>query len=173
MLSATNSTPANFGLSFYLEIVSLVFIAFIIWKYVWAGGINLRGMMSAKETSIATQLSAGDEARAQAAALVDQKRAELAAAQIEAAAIVSQSESAAAEVVVEGQRRAAEDYQRIIQRAAIEIDSALARVRAEVAASASALIVKTVERVISVELDSTSHHRLIGEAISATETEGI
>ena len=170
---ATASTTANFGLSFDLEIVSLVIIAFIIWKYVWAGGINLRGMMAQKETSIATQLSAGDEARAQAVALVEQKRAGLAAAKIEAAAIESQSEAAAAEVVLDGERRAADDYQRLIQRAEIEIDSALSRVRAEVAAAASALIVKTVQRVIAVELDATSHHRLIGEAISATETESI
>jgi len=173
VLLARASGTENFGLSFDLEIVALVIIAFIIWKYVWAGGIDLRAMMSAKEASIATQLSAGDEARAQAVALVERKRKELEAAKLEAAGIVAQSESAAAEVVVEGERRAAEDYERWIQRAETEIDAALSRVRAEVAAAASALIVATVQRVIAVELDSTSYHRLIGEAISAIETESI
>lgn len=171
MLFAADAKAPNFGLSWELEIGSLVIITFIIWKYVWAGGINLRGMMSAKESSIASQLSAGDEARDQAAALVEEKRQELQAAKSEAAAIVSQSESAAAEIVVEGERRAAEDYERMIQRAEVEIEAALSRVRAEVAAVASALIVKTVESVIAVELDGPSHHRLIAEAIAATEAE--
>lgn len=165
------AAAGDFGLSWILEVITLFIIAFVIWKYVWSGGINLRGMMSARETAIWTQLSAGDEARAQAEALVAAKRAALDAAKAEAASIQSQSESAAADVVAEGERRAAEDYERLLQRADVEIEAALSRVRAEVASAASALIVEAVESVIAVELDGGSHHRLINEAIDATEAE--
>ena len=167
------AAAGDFGLSWILEVITLFIIAFIIWKYVWSGGLNLRGMMSAREAHISTQLSAGDEARAQAEALVAEKRAALEAAKVEAASISAQSKTAAAEIVAEGERRAAEDYERLLQRADVEIESAISRVRAEVAAAASALIVDVVETVIAAELDGSSHHRLINEAIDATEAEEV
>lgn len=165
------AAAGDFGLSWILEVFTLFIIAFIIWKYVWSGGLNLRGMMSAREAHIAMQLSAGDEARAQAEALVAAKQVALAAAKAEAASIAAQSEAAATAIVAEGERRAAEDYDRLLQRADVEIETALARVRVEVAAAASALIVEIVESVITAELDGSSHHRLINEAIDATEAE--
>ena len=161
----------NFGLSWILEVLTLIIITFAVWKLVWAGGINLRGMMAARAATIETQLSAGDEARAQAEVLVATKRAALDAARVEAASIVLQSENAAAAVVSEGERKAAEDYERLLQRANIEIETALSRVRSEVAAAASTLIVQAVESVIAAELDGSLHHRLINEAIDATEAE--
>jgi F-type H+-transporting ATPase subunit b len=170
-LNVVFAAAGDFGLSWILEVITLFIIAFIIWKYVWSGGLNLRGMMAVRARTIATQLSAGDEARAQAEALVATKRAALEAAKAEADAIVRQSESAAAEIVAEGERRAAEDYERLLLRADVEIEAALSRVRAEVAATASALIVEAVESVIAAELDGSSHHRLINEAIDATEAE--
>ncbi len=81
---------ANFGLSWILEIVALVPIVYIVWKYVWAGGLNLRGLMAARAAAIGAQLSAGDDARAQALALVADKRRELDEAKVEADTIRTQ-----------------------------------------------------------------------------------
>jgi ATP synthase F0 subunit b len=165
------ASSGNFGLSWILEVVSLIPIGWIVWRYVWASGINLRGLMAARAAAISSQLSAGDEARTQAAALVEAKRAALEAAKAEAETIRVQSSAAAEEVIAEGTRRASDDYQRLLQRAEAEIAAALARVRAEIAEEASALIVEAVEAVIAAELDGASHHRLIDEAIGATEAE--
>jgi F0F1-type ATP synthase membrane subunit b/b' len=165
------ASSGNFDLSWILEVVSLIPIGYIVWRYVWANGINLRGLMAARAAAIAAQLSAGDEARAQAAALVDAKRSAFEAAKAEAETIRAQSSAAAAEIIAEGSRRASDDYERLLQRAEAEIIAALARVRAEIAEEASAVIVETVEGVIAAELDGVSHHRLIDEAIGATEAE--
>jgi F0F1-type ATP synthase membrane subunit b/b' len=162
---------SNFGLSWILEVIALVPIVYIVWKYVWAGGLNLRGLMAARAAAIGAQLSAGDDARAQAVALVADRRKELDEATAEAATIRAQSSSAANEIIAEGTRRASDDYQRLLQRAEAETAAALARVRAEIAAEASTIIVDTVEAVIAAELDGASHHRLIDEAIAATEAE--
>ena len=163
---------ANFGLSWILEIVALMPIIYVVWKYVWAGGLNLRGLMGARAVAIAAQLSAGDDARAQAAQLLSDSRQAFEDAKVEAETIRAQASAAASEMVAEGTRRASDDYQRQLQRAETEIAAALARVRAEIAAEASAIIVDTVEVVIAGELDGASHHRLIDEAIGATEAEG-
>lgn len=165
------AASGNFGLSWILEVVAVVPICYVVWRYVWASGINLRGLMSARAAAISAQLSAGDEARSQAAALVETKRAAFEAAKAEADTIRAQSSAAAEEIVAEGVRRASDDYQRLVQRAEAEIAAALTRVRAEIAEEASMVIVAAVEQVIAAELDADSHHRLIGEAIGATEAE--
>jgi F-type H+-transporting ATPase subunit b len=165
------ASSGNFGLSWILEVVALVPICYIVWRYVWASGINLRGLMAARAATISAQLSAGDEARTQAVALVDAKRAAFETAKAEAETIRVQSGAAADEIIAEGSRRASDDYQRLLQRAEAETAAALARVRAEIAEEASVIIVEAVEQVIAAELDGASHHRLIDEAIGATEAE--
>ncbi|HUZ19708.1 MAG TPA: F0F1 ATP synthase subunit B [Acidimicrobiales bacterium] len=158
----------NFGESFVLEWIALIFVAVFIWRYVVP---FLSGRMAAKREQIRASLEAGEEAAAAAARAVAEAQDALASSQREAEAIVAQAHRSAEQLVADGRRRAEEDYERILARTESEVRMAMARVRGEVAAEVSAMVIAAAERVVEAELDVSSHHRLIDEAIAAAETE--
>jgi F-type H+-transporting ATPase subunit b len=159
---------SNFGLSYILEVVSVLIV---IGAFYWKAWPPLRARMLQRQQTIGSQLSAGDEARAQAAALVAQRRAELERAETEAAAIISQARESAAALEVDGQRRANEDYERIVARAEVEAIAARARVESEIMAELADVIINASRDVVIAELDTSVQHRLIGEVIVAAESE--
>jgi F-type H+-transporting ATPase subunit b len=161
---------ANFGLSFYLELGSLVLVYLFIKRYIVP---YLGPRMRARAEAIGSQLEAGEDARRAAAALVAQRRGELEQARADAAVILEQARRSAEIVVAEGTRRAVEDYQRLVNRATTDIASERARVRAIVLVAAAGAITAAVSRVVIAELDGPSQHRLIAEAITATEHETV
>ncbi len=164
------STSANFGVSFLLEIVGIVIVGGLIWRYI---APPLNRAMTRKLDSIKGQLLAGDEARAEGARIVAEHRAALEAARLEAVQIVAQAKNSAEFLVSDGVRRAEEEYGRIVSRIEHEIEAARSRARQEVLAELGAVVVVATEVVVRAELDATSHHRLIGEAIAATESDSI
>jgi F-type H+-transporting ATPase subunit b len=163
------ATADNFGLSFLLEIVGLVVVVwFVVRKF--PGPLVVK-MMNDKLAEIRGQLSAGEEAAAAAAALVADRKAALEAAGGEAVAIVEQARRGAELVANEGERQAEEEYERIVRRAGAAIEAARGSVRAEIMAQVGRLVVAAATDVVEAELDATAQHRLIGEAITATEAE--
>jgi F0F1-type ATP synthase membrane subunit b/b' len=158
----------NFGTSFLLEILGLVIVAGLIWRYVapW-----LNGKMNGKLTTISSQLSAGDEARAAAVRLVEESKAALAEAKVEALAIADRATKSADLLVVDGKRRADEEYDRIVGRIAPEIEASKTRARQLVLDDLGAVVVAATEVVVRAEMTDTLRHRLIGEAITATESQ--
>jgi F-type H+-transporting ATPase subunit b len=162
------AAAGNFGLSYLLEWIALAFVVAFIWRYV---APPLRKAMDAKRQQIGASLSEGDRAQTEAEALVTERRAALESAKAEAAAILAQAQQSAAAMLAEGGRRAEEERDRIISRAAAEIDGARIRLRAEVISEVGALVVAAAEQVVAAELDAANQHRLIGEAIEATEQE--
>ena len=158
----------NFGLSFVLELVALgLVILFIIRKVV----PPLRKAMDAKTLEITQQLSAGEEAALAAAALLESRNQALAAATDEARSIVDQARRGAELVARESEHQATEEYQRIVRRAGAAIEAARGSVRAEIMRQVGRLVLSATTDVVEAELDATTQHRLIGEAISATEAE--
>lgn len=162
------AAAANFGLSFILELVALGLVGLFIWRKVLP---PLSKAMAAKTAEISAQLSAGDEAKAAGAALIESRTAALEAAKREAIAIVDQARHGAELVAVESERVAQEEYDRIVRRAAPAIEAARATVRAEIMSQIGTLVVAATTDVVEAELDSTTRHRLISEAIAATEAE--
>jgi len=161
---------ANFGISFLLEIVGVVIVGGLIWRYI---APPLNKMMTRKLESIKGQLSAGDEARAEAVRVVGEHHSALEAAKLEAVQILEQAKKSSEFLVNDGVRRAEEEYGRIVSRIEHEIEAARSRARQEVLSELGAVVVVATEVVVRAELDATSHHRLIGEAIAATETDSI
>ena len=164
IFAATN----NFGLSYILEIVGIAITVALIVKYITP---LLRGAMNRRLDTIRGQLAAGETARAEALKIVAQRTAELEAAEQEAKALVEQARRSAELLVEEGGRRAEEERSRIVARTAVEIAAARARARHEVLADLGLVIVAATEVVVRAELNDVSHHRLIDEAIAATESE--
>ncbi|HVB06276.1 MAG TPA: F0F1 ATP synthase subunit B [Acidimicrobiales bacterium] len=160
------AATGNFGLSYLLEWVALIFVALFIKRYV---APFLGAQMSAKREQIRGQLAEREEAAAAAAALIAARRAELEAARAEAEGIVRLARDSAASLVEEGRARAAEERERLVRRATAEIEAAHSRVRAEVIAELGSIVVDAAERVVTAELDDANQRRLIAEAISATE----
>jgi F-type H+-transporting ATPase subunit b len=161
-------TAGNFGLAFILELAALGLVGLFIARKVMP---PLRKAMAAKTAEITAQLSAGEEAKKAGAALIESRTAELQASQREAVAIVEQARHGAELVVVEGERQAEEEYERIVRRAAAAVDAARAAVRAEIMSQVGGLVVSATTDVVEAELDSNVQHRLISEAIAATESE--
>ncbi len=164
VLAAVN----NFGVSFYEELAALVLVGIFIWRKV---APPLRRAMDARAEAIRAQLAAGDEARRATEELLAKRRAELEAAKAEAVSIVEQARRSAVALAAEGSQRAEHERERLVARATAEIDQQSARARDEVAARIAALVVAGAQRVVEGELDQGLHHRLIGEAIAAAETE--
>ena len=163
------ATADNFGLSFLLEIVGFVVLVWFVLKK-FPGPLVVK-MMNAKLADIRGQLSAGEEAADAAAALVADRKAALDAAAGEAAAIVEQARRGALLVASESDRQADEEYERIVRRAGAAIEAARGSVRAEIMAQVGRLVVAATTDVVEAELDGAAQHRLIGEAITATEAE--
>lgn len=162
---------ADFGLSFYVELASLLIIAWFVYRYVWHGGIKLQSRLNAQIDAIRAQFAAGDEARAAAERLVEERRRALEAAKVEADMIVEQAHRSAQFLIDDGVRRAEEDYGRIIGRIATEVEAARSRARQEVLSELGEVIVHATEVVVRAELDEGLQRRLIDEAIAATESE--
>jgi F-type H+-transporting ATPase subunit delta len=159
----------DFGLSFVLEWVGLaIFAAVVVLKFPIP---QLRRMMSAQTEVIRAQLVATETARADAGRLVAERTAAVERARAEAAALVVRAERNAEHLLAVGRERADGEYSLALTRANIAIDLARARVRTEVINEVGALVVAVATRVVAAELDERDHHRLIGEAIVAAESE--
>lgn len=164
------AASGNFGISFLLEILGIVIVAALIWRYI---APPLNKVMAKKLESIKGQLAAGAEARAESEHLVEERKNALAAATVEAGQIVEQAKRSADFLLSDGVRRAEEEYGRIIGRIEHEVEAARSRARQEVLNELGAVVVAATEVVVRAELDGTSHHRLINEAITATESRAI
>jgi F-type H+-transporting ATPase subunit b len=165
----------NFGLSFLLELIALVPVIMAV-RHVWQKGVgnflpSIRDSIARRRELISEELAAGERARAHSAELVAAAKNALEDAKIEAEHIVDQARRAAAALVAEGESAAEQEYARAISRAEDEISASRNRLRAELTAETGEIVVAAAERVVQAVLDDDRHHRLIGEAISATEAE--
>ena len=160
------AAAGNFGLSFILEVIGTVLVALFIVRYVVP---PLRRMMTRRLETIRASLEAGERAREAAAELVAEKRAALEEAKTEAQHIVDQARRGAENLVAEGHRNSEEEYERALHRAQSEIEASQARLRSEILDETGALVVDAAERVVNAVLDGPRHHRLIDEAIGATD----
>lgn len=162
------ASAGNFGISFILEFIGLVVVFAIIRRYIWP---PLNKKMNERLDSIKTQLAAGDQARAEAARLVAEKNQALKAAETEATQIIEQAKKNAEFLVEDGKRRADEEYERLVARITQEIEAARLRMRQEVLTLLGEVVLVATKVVVQAELDESGHHRLIDEAIAATEAE--
>lgn len=162
------ASTSNFGLSYILEWVGLVLVAFFFWRYLRP---PLSKAMSAQAERIRTSLEAGKEARAEAERLLERERGALEAARGEADALLEQSRHGADRLLEEGRRRAEDEHARVVARAETEIALERSRVEGEIGAELSELVLRFASRIVEAELDAESQHRLFGEVIEAAEAE--
>jgi F-type H+-transporting ATPase subunit b len=158
----------NFGLSFILELVALALVVLFVIRKILP---PLRKAMAAKTAEITQQLSAGEDAAAAATALIESRNEALAAATDEARAIVDQARRGAELITSESDHQAEEEYQRVVRRAGAAIEAARGAARAEIMRQVGRLVLSAATDVVEAELDGPTQHRLIGEAIAATEAE--
>ncbi len=160
---------SDFGLTFGLEWVALAIVVVVIVRYVVP---VVRRWMNARAEAIHAELAAADQARLASEQLVATRTTALEEAKAEAAAIVARAHQDAGRVVAEGRARADAEYARDLTRAEVAIDLARAQVREEVIQRVGALVASVAAKIVAAELDDRSHHKLIGEAIAAAESEG-
>jgi F-type H+-transporting ATPase subunit b len=158
----------NFGVSYLLEWVAIVLFVAFVWRYIVP---PLRRAMNKQTETIREQLTTGERIREDAERLLVERRAALERAKTEAEAIVAQAQRNAAGLVEQGKKRADEEYEHALVRASSAIELARAQIREEILGEIGTAIVAAAARVVAAELDGPIHHRLIGEAITAAESE--
>jgi F-type H+-transporting ATPase subunit b len=160
---------SNFGLTYGLEWLALLFFAWFVYRYVINGGLKLRQRMSRQIESIREQLSAGEQLREESEQLLEVRQAALARAQAEAESIVAAARRNATALVEQGKQRADEEYSHALVRAASAIELARAQIRDEVLGEIGSAVADATAKVVAAELDEPIHHRLIDEAITSAE----
>lgn len=159
---------SDFGLSFGLEWVAVALVAWFIVRYVVP---PMRRLMDQQITSIRDQLAAGERARKEGEEILAERRSALERARSDAEVILTQARRNAESVANEGQVRAEQEYEHALHRAEAAIELALTQVREDVIARVGSAVVQAASKVVAAELDLWNHHRLIGEAIAAAESE--
>jgi F-type H+-transporting ATPase subunit b len=154
--------------TFIVELVAFLVVLAVIGKYVMP---HLNSALDARAERIQAELTAADEAKADAAAADVERRAALEAARANAREIVAQANRTAERVVAEGQARGQAEYERLVASGEAEVRLARQRAVEEASARLGQLVMDVVERIIEREVDAATHRELIDEAVAALATD--
>lgn len=118
------------------DVIGFLIVLFVLYRYVWRGGLNLSGKMAARQEAIAAEI---DESRATSERLVAaeaQYRDSIAGARGEAERTRSEAASEGEQIVADLKVRAEEEYRRMTvlneTRLAAERQSVVSALRQEV-----------------------------------------
>jgi F-type H+-transporting ATPase subunit b len=150
--------------TFIVEVIAFLIVVGIVWKYILP---PVNKMLAERQSTIAAELAAADEAKDDAARADTERRAELERARSRAREIVEQAEHVAERLTEEGKLRGQGEYQRLVSSAEAEVRLARQRALEEAAARLGELVVDVVERIIGREMDAAAHRDLIDEAVAA------
>ena len=150
--------------TFIAEVIAFLIVVGIVWKYILP---PVNKMLAERQSTIAAELAAADEAKEDAARADAERRTELERARSRAREIVEQAEHVAERLTAEGKLRGQDEYQRLVSSAETEVRLARQRALEEAATRLGELVVDVVERIIGREMDAAAHRDLIDEAVAA------
>ncbi len=150
--------------TFIAEVIAFLIVVGVVWRYILP---PLNKMLAERQSTIAAELAAADEAKEDAARADTERRTELERARSRAREIVEQAEHVAERLTEEGKLRGQDEYQRLVSSAAAEVRLARQRALEEAATRLGELVVDVVERIIGREMDAAAHRDLIDEAVAA------
>ena len=150
--------------TFIAEVIAFLIVVGVVWRYILP---PLNKMLAERQSTIAAELAAADEAKEDAARADAERRTELERARSRAREIVEQAEHVAERLTEEGKLRGQGEYQRLVSSAEAEVRLARQRALEEAAARLGELVVDVVERIIGREMDAAAHRDLIDEAVAA------
>jgi len=154
--------------TFIVELIGFVIVLAFVARYLLP---PINKMIAERQHRMATELSALDEARADAEAADRERREALERARAQAREIVEQANRTAEALVAEGRDRADSEKDRIMTSATAEVELARQRAVDEASARIGQLVLEVVERIIGREVDAAAHRDLIDEAIQALASE--
>ena len=150
--------------TFIAEVIAFLIVVGVVWRYILP---PLNKMLAERQSTIAAELAAADEAKEDAARADAERRTELERARSRAREIVEQAEHVAERLAAEGKLRGQDEYQRLVSSAEAEVRLARQRALEEAATRLGELVVDVVERIIGREMDAAAHRDLIDEAVAA------
>lgn len=163
MLSETSNFLIPNG-TFIVEIIAFVIVLLIVARYILP---PVNRMLKQRQDAIRSEISAADEAKADAEAADQERRAALEMARQQAREIVEQANRTAERLAAETQARGQSEYDRLVDSADGDIQLARQRALEEAAGRLGDLVVEVVERIIGREMDAAAHRDLIDEAVAA------
>jgi len=164
-------TASNFLIpngTIIVELVAFLIVLFVLGKYVLP---PVNRAIVARQEQIRSELSAAEQARADAAAADDERRNALEQARQQAREIVAHAKRTAEQVHSEATERGQSESDRLITNAQTELSIARQRAIEESAARMGDIVLDTVEKIIGREVDSSSHRDLLDQAIEALKSD--
>lgn len=150
------------GLNATLLVQMAVFAAFVWFtmKFVWP---PITKAMEERQTQISEGLAAAERGTRELANAQGEKDAVLREAREHAANIVAQANARHAEIVEEAKSAAQAEADRVHAGAQAELEQQVAKAREALRAQVATLAVEGASRVISKELDASSHAALLDD----------
>lgn len=123
-------------LDYVVELIAFAIVLYVLYRYVWSGGLNLSGAMAARQEAIAAEI---EESRASSERLIASEakfRDSIAGARAESERIRGESAAEGEQIVAELKVKAEEEYRRMTVlnegRLAAERQSVVSGLRQEV-----------------------------------------
>jgi F-type H+-transporting ATPase subunit b len=148
----------------FVELFAFLIVLGILAKYVLP---FLKKALDDRAELIRSELSAADEAKADATAADEERRGALEEARHQAREIVAQANRTAEQVRTDAQANGQSEYERIVGNAETEVGLARQRAVEEAANRMGEIVMDVVERVIGREVNAEAHRGLIDEAVQA------
>lgn len=121
---------------YLVEVIAFAVVLWVLYKYVWSGGLNLSGAMAARQQTIAAEIEESRETRERLVAAEGRYRDSIIEARAESARIRAEAATEGDQIVAELRVKAEEEYGRMTAlndtRLAAERQSVVAALRQEV-----------------------------------------
>lgn len=148
------------------DVIAFLIVIFVLYRYIWRGGLNLSGAMTARQNAIAAEI---EESKANHERLVVAEgsyRDAIAEARAESTRIAAESAAEGEEIVAELKVKAEEEYRRMTAlnegRLAAERQSVVSALRQEVGQRT----LRLAEEMVVKTLDAAAQRRVIDRFIA-------
>jgi F-type H+-transporting ATPase subunit b len=155
------------ALDYIVELIAFAAVLYVLYKYVWRGGLNLSGAMAKRQEEIAAEIEESRANRERLVATEAKYRESIAGARAESARIQAESAAEGEAIVAELKVKAEEEYQRMTalneSRLAAERQSVVSALRQEVGRHT----VDTAEQLVTAAVrDPATSRRVIDRFIA-------
>ena len=143
--------------------ISFVVLLVLLYKFAWPG---IKSSMAARTERIEGDLSAADQAKADAERILEDYRAQLADARNESARIIEESRQQADALRKDQEQRLQAELAQMRERAAADVESAKQQAIADLRSEVATLAIGAAEVVVQRSLDRPTQEQLVENYIN-------
>lgn len=96
-----------------IDVIGFLIVLFVLYRYIWRGGLNLSGAMTARQDAIAAEIEESRATKERLVAAAEAYRESIAGTQADAARIRSEAATEGEEILADLKVKAEEEYRRM------------------------------------------------------------